>query len=239
MQQTKQAQLWHDIKRNRYAYLFIAPFFILWLIFGLFPLLWSLQLSFTRWDGFGPMAFVGLQNYQRILADPVFWQAVSNTIYMWLGHIIILFALALFLAVVLNMKFLRGRTFFRVVWFTPYVMGTAGLALVFGLIFDQHYGPLNAILGRQIPWLVDPSWSKISVIIFNNWQITGFWLLLILAGLQSIDPGLYEAAMIDGANAVQRFRHVTIPGLAPVLFFASISESIGSIRIFTQPYVLF
>jgi cellobiose transport system permease protein len=239
VQRTKQAELWHDVKRYKFAYLFIGPFFILWVIFGLFPLLWSLQLSFTRWDGFSPMKYVGAQNYERILTDPLFWQAVSNTLYLWLGHILIMFALALFLAVVLNMKALRGKVFFRAVWFTPFVMGTAGVALVFGLIFDQHYGPLNAILGRQIPWLVDPAWTKISVIIFNNWQITGFWVLLLLAGLQGIDPGLYEAAMIDGANALQRFRHITIPGLAPVLFFAFISETVGSIRIFTQPFVLF
>lgn len=238
MQHTKRVRLWRDAKRFKYAYLFIAPFFILWLVFGLFPLLWSLFLSFHRWNGFSEMKYVGLQNYQRILDDPVFWQAVSNTIYLWLGHIVIMFVLALFLAVVLNMKSLRGRVFFRAVWFTPYVLGTAGIALVFGLIFDQHYGPLNAVLGQQIPWLTDPSWTKISVIIFNNWQITGFWVLLLLAGLQGIDPVLYEAAMIDGANALQRFRHVTIPALAPVLFFAFISESIGSIRIFTQPYVL-
>jgi cellobiose transport system permease protein len=237
--QQKATRLWHEMKRYKIAYLFISPFFILWLIFGLFPLLWSLQLSFTRWDGFSPMKFIGLTNYERILTDPIFWQAVSNTIYLWLGHIVIMFALALFLAVVLNMKSLRGKVFFRMVWFMPYVVGTAGIALVFGLVFDQHYGPLNAVLGQSIPWLVDADWTKITVIIFNNWQITGFWLLLLLAALQGIDPGLYEAAMIDGANALQRFRHITIPGLAPVLFFTFILETTGSIRIFTQPFVLY
>ncbi len=239
MQRKTSGQLWQNIKRYRYAYLFISPFFVIWLAFGLFPLLWSLQLSVNRWNGFSPMRFVGMRHYQRILTDPAFWQAVSNTVYLWLGHIIIMFAMALALAAVFNLKHLAGKSFFRAVWFMPYVVGTAGVALVFGLVFDQHYGPINRFLGTSIPWLTDPDWTKISVIIFNNWQITGFWMMLLLAGMQIIDPGLYEAAMIDGANALQRFRRITIPGLAPVLFFCFISETIGSIRIFTQPFVLF
>lgn len=242
-QRRRKGRLRSSIIRYRAAYLFISPFYILWLIFGLFPLVWSLYLSLQQWDGFGPMTSVGLRNYRNILKDSVFGQAVRNTLYLWWGHIIIMFALALFLAVVLDIKSLKGKTLFRTAYFSPFVMGTAAIALVFGLVFNKDYGPLNAVLGlfgiKPIPWLISPDWTKITVIIFNLWQVTGFWMLLLLAGLQGIDRTLYEAAMIDGANALQRFWHVTIPGLAPVLFFCFISETIGSIRIFTQPFILF
>jgi ABC-type sugar transport system permease subunit len=173
----------------------------------------------------------------------VFWQAVKNTVVLWWGHIIILFLLALGLALVLDLRTLRGRTLFRTVYFSPYVMGTAAVALAFGLVFNTDYGPLNALLGvfgiGPIPWMTSPDWTKPTVIIFNIWQITGFWMLILLAGLQGIDRALHEAAMIDGANALQRTWHVTIPGLAPVLAFAFIMETMGSIRIFTQPFILF
>jgi len=106
------------------------------------------------------------------------------------------------------------------------VMGTAAVALAFGLVFNTDDGPLNALLGvfgiGPIPWMTSPDWTKSTVIIFNIWQITGFWMLILLAGLQGIDRALHEAAMIDGANAIQRTWHVTIPGLAPLLAFAFI-----------------
>ncbi len=233
---------WATLRRHQAAYLFISPFYVLWLIFGLFPLLWSLYLSGQQWDGFGKMRSAGLSNYAGILRDGVFWQAVRNTLYLWWGHIVIMFVLALLLAVLLNLKRLRGKTFFRTVVFSPFVMGTAAISLVFGLVFDKDYGPLNAFLGlfgiAPVPWLISPDYTKPAVIIFNIWQITGFWVLLLLAGMQGIDTTLYEAAMIDGANAWQRFWHITIPGLIPVLFFCFIMETMGSIRIFTQPFIL-
>jgi len=228
--------------RYRMAYLFISPFLIGFLVFDVFPILFSLYLSFQEWNGFGEMRFRGWANYLRVFSDNRFIQSLGNTIYMWLGHIFIMLALALFLAVLLNSRSLRMKSLYRVSAYLPNVTATAAMALVFSLVFDTQFGVLNTGLKAlhlpPVPWLSDASWAKPSIIILNIWNITGWYMILFLAGLQNIDPLLYEAAEVDGANILQKFFFITLPGLRRILFFAFIIETIGSFQIFTEPKVL-
>jgi lactose/L-arabinose transport system permease protein len=224
------------------AYLFISPFLIGFLVFDFFPLLFSLYLSFQEWNGFGEMSYKGWSNYLRVFKDSRFIQSLGNTIYMWLGHIFLMLALALLLAVLLNSRNLRMKSLYRVSAYLPNVTATAAMALVFSLVFDTQFGILNTGLQAlhlpSVPWLSDPSWAKPSIIILNIWNITGWYMILLLAGLQNIDPILYEAAEVDGANTIQKFLFITLPGLRRILFFAFIIETIGSFQIFTEPKVL-
>jgi len=203
--------------RYRMAYLFISPFLIGFLVFDVFPILFSLYLSFQEWNGFGEMRFRGWANYLRVFSDNRFIQSLGNTIYMWLGHIFIMLALALFLAVLLNSRSLRMKSLYRVSAYLPNVTATAAMALVFSLVFDTQFGVLNTGLKAlhlpPVPWLSDASWAKPSIIILNIWNITGWYMILFLAGLQNIDPLLYEAAEVDGANILQKFFFITLPGL--------------------------
>jgi lactose/L-arabinose transport system permease protein len=239
---SKSKSLLKRIWQYRNAYLFIAPFYIGFLIFGLFPLLFSAYISFHKWSGFDTMQFRGLANYSHALQDDRFLLSMGNMVYLWLGHIFIMLSLALLLAVALNSKRLKGREVYRAIFYLPNVSAIAAMALVFGLIFDTNFGILNMLLGKiglpPIPWLSSTSWSKPSIILFNIWNITGWYMIILLAGLQSIDPLLYEAAEVDGANPWHKLRYITIPSLRGVLFFCFIIETIGSFEIFTEPYVL-
>jgi lactose/L-arabinose transport system permease protein len=188
------------------------------------------------------MKFVGIGNYSNVLQDDRFLVSMGNLVYLWLGHIFILLALAFLLAVILNSKLVRGRTIYRAIFYLPNVGATAAMALVFGLIFDTNSGILNMVLSHvglpKIPWLSSVAWSKPSLILFNIWGATGWYMVILLAGLQSIDPVLYEAAEVDGANSWDRLLHITIPSLQRILFFCFIIETIGSFDVFTAPYVL-
>ncbi len=239
---TRKRSFFSRVWRSRNAYLFIAPFYIGFLIFDAFPIFFSAYLSFHKWSGLGEMKFRGFANYTHIFKDSRFRVSLYNTTYMWLGHIFIMLALAFLLAVVLNSKLVRGRHVYRGIFYLPNVTATAAMALVFGLVFDTHFGVLNVGLNAiglpSIPWLTDVAWAKPSVIILNIWNSTGWYMVILLAGLQSIDPVLYEAAKVDGANALHELWYITLPSLRRILFFCFIVETIGSFEIFTEPYVL-
>jgi len=232
------ARMW----RARNAYLFIAPFYVAFLIFGLGPILFSFYLSLVTWSGFDQIRFVGLHNFQLLFGDDLFWTALDNTMYLWLGHIFIMLALALVLALLLNARWLKFRGAFRAIVYLPNVGATAAVALVFAMIFDTNYGVLNHLLHLvglpAVNWLGSADWSKPSIIILNIWNITGWFMLILLAGLQTVDPVLYEAAAIDGANGFRKLLHVTLPGLRKILLFCFIIETIGSLQVFAEPLVL-
>jgi len=228
--------------RARNAYAFIAPFYISFLIFGLGAILFGFYLSTVSWSGFDQQRFVGLHNFRLLFADELFWTSLTNTIYLWLGHIFIMLALALLLALLLNAPWLRFRAAFRAIIYLPNVGATAAVALVFAMIFDATYGILNRVLALiglpPVNWLGSADWSKPSIIILNVWNGSGWYMLLLLAGLQTIDPALYEAAAIDGAGGPAKLLHITLPGMRRILFFCFIVETIGSLQIFTEPLVL-
>ncbi len=232
------------MRARRYltAYLFIAPFYALFTVFGLGPILFSLYLGFTKWAGTGPLVWIGLHNYAALFVDATFDQAAVNTLTMWIGHAVPMLPLALGVALVLNLPWLHGRSIARAAVYLPNVTGVVPVALAFTLILDPRYGilgfALRAVGLSGIPWLTDPTYSKWGIVLFVIWRALGWYVIVFLAGLQAVDRYLYEAAMVDGAGPWSRFRHVTLPGIAPILLFAVVVDTIGSMRIFTEPTIL-
>jgi ABC-type sugar transport system permease subunit len=223
-------------------YLFVAPFFILFFTFFLFPGLSALLLSFFKWNGIGSPDWIGLRNFQRLLEDPVFWQAVSNTIIYMLASLFIVVPLSLVLASVLNSRSLKLKGLWRSSFFSPIVTSSVSIALVFSILYSRDYGLFNAFLGKlglsHINWLGDGNWARVSIIFLIIWRWTGYTSIYFLAGMQTIATEYYEAAMIDGANATQQFLRITLPLLRPVILFVSILVTTGSLQIFEEPYIL-
>lgn len=232
------AQIW----KHRKEYLAISPFYILFAIFGLFPIAFSMFLSFQKWDGIGEMTFNGLGNYQFMLTDPEFWRAVGNTLLIWIYSTIPMLFIALVVAFLLNASFVRFRTFFRIGYFLPNVTSLVAVAIVFGTVFSNNYGLLNYILSllglNSIEWL-NKTWGiQLAISVMVIWRWAGYNAIIYLAGLQSIPTVLYEAAKIDGASGIQSFFKITIPNLRPIILFTVITSTIGGMQIFTEPQVL-
>jgi ABC-type sugar transport system permease subunit len=230
------------IWRARMIYLFISPFFILFAIFQFFPLVWSFWLSFHEWNGLGPLEPVGLRNYRFLLRDTIFLSALQNTTVYWLAKVALIIPLSLLIASLLNHEWLYAKATYRTIMFLPYVSATVAVGLVFIMFFDFNMGIINNILRnlgiRPQPWLNSVELSKIPIIVLSVWRATPFFTLIVLSGMQGINPELYEAAKVDGAGGLQRFFSITIPSLAPILFFCIITISIDAFRIFSEPYIL-
>ena len=235
--------LLQEILKHWMDYLFISPFFISFAVFAIGPLGWALVLSFSEYKGYGPMRWVGLENYQVMVKDPYILQTLGNTLvftYILLPTGILI---AITLAVILNNKDLPGRGIFRTIYFLPYVTNTVIIAIVFGQLFDDSMGWINAgLLSIGLPavkWLRGSGWAaKFVVIILTHWTGIGYNILLFLGGLQSIEPEIYEAARIDGANEWQSFWRVTLPLLRPFIFFLTVMATIGLLNMFNTPYML-
>jgi ABC-type sugar transport system permease subunit len=235
--------LWKEILKHWMDYLFVAPFFISFALFGLYPLIWAFRLSFSSWRGFGPMTWVGLENYRVILKDPYIVQSLVNTLefaYILLPTGIFL---AIVFAVILNIQNLRGRGIFRTLYFLPYITNTVIIAIVFTQLFDDSFGWVNLLLENiglpAVKWLRGSEWgAKSAVIMLTHWGGIGYNVLLFLGGLQSIEPEIYEAAKIDGANDWHTFWRITLPLLKPIIFLLTIMATIGLMNMFNQPYML-
>lgn len=239
---SKYAELWREIYENKVIYLFISPFYFLFAIFGLFPILFSFYLAFHKWDGIGKMEFVGLDQFRYLLTDVEFWRSIMNTLEIWIYSTIPMLFFALIIAFLLNAAFLRYKTFYRIIYFLPNVTSIVAVAIIFGTLFGNKYGFLNYILTsiglQSIEWLISPFWLKISIASMIIWRWTGYNAIIYLAGLQSIPSELYEAAKIDGANTSQTFFRITIPLLRPFILFTVLTSTIGGMQIFTEPQIL-
>lgn len=228
-------------------YLYIAPFFILFLIFLAYPVFDSFRLSFFRQQGISTPTFVGLDNYANLLVDPRFRQSLLNTTVYALGSVFLQVPLAFILAVVVNswlVPSLNAKSFYRLAFFVPLLTSGVVVALMFGILYDYNSGLFNSYLvnwfgeGARIGWIRDRNVVKLSIIILLIWQFTGLNSLYFLAGLQNIPNELNEAAAIDGANWWTVLTRITIPLLRPVILFVVITAVNGSYQIFTQPYLL-
>lgn len=229
------------VARGYHPYLFIAPFFILFAIFGLFPYLYAFLLSFVRWDGIGPKVWVGLHNYATLLRDPLWWKSLYNSVWL-LAVTTINLPIALVLAFMINSKFVRWRKFFRITYFMPIVAAPVAVTTVFLGLLGKRYGTLNYLLHflhiKPIDWMGDSLWIKPSIALVVIWSWFGWNVIIYLAGLQAIPTELYEAARCDGANTVQIFRRITIPLLWPVINFTLILSIIGGLQLFDIPMIL-
>jgi lactose/L-arabinose transport system permease protein len=231
-----------EIIKARWPYLFISPFYLLFIIFGLYPTLQSLYLSFTEWKGLGPIKQVGLRNYTLLFHDHVFWQSMENGVILFFLYVPIMTFLALVLAVILNSKRVRGFRLFRTILFIPYIMNIVAAGFTFRLLLEQKYGLLNSLLGffhiPPVPWLESIWGGRVSLCLLVIWAWLGYNMVIMLAGLQTISTELTEAAKIDGANEAQAFFYITIPMMRPVILFSVVLSTMGSFNLFGEIYTL-
>jgi cellobiose transport system permease protein len=228
-----------DVKASPYVY--VAPFFLIFIAFGLFPLLYTAWVSLTDRNLLDPATeFIGLRNYTDLLHDSYFWNAVWNTLAIWVLSTVPQLALALGLAHLLNTK-LRARTLFRMSVVLPQVTSLVAVALIFSQLFSRDYGLINYVLGHlgfhHVYWEAGrfSSWVALSVMVM--WRWTGYNALIYLAAMQAIPDDLYEAASIDGARPMRQFLHVTVPMLRPTIIFTVVISTIGGLQLFTEPYL--
>ncbi|MEV4823562.1 sugar ABC transporter permease [Micromonospora sp. NPDC049274] len=229
-------------------YLFLAPYLVLFGVFGLLPIILGLWLSVHQWDFQLPnRPFVGLDNYKQLFSSDSavygdWWQSIRATAIFTVLSVPLLVVVPLGLALLLNRSF-PGRTFFRAVYFAPYVLGVAVIGLLWRFLLDANLGLVNRLLGvvglpSDTPWVTNMPWAWISLVGVTVWWTSGFNAVIYLAGLQDISPELYEAARMDGASAWQRFRNVTLPGLRPVLLFVITTTVLASANMFGQSFLI-
>ena len=234
--------LWREIVKARWPYLFISPFYLLFVVFGLYPVAFSIYLSFTKWKGLGPTEFIGLENYALLFMDKVFWQSMLNGIILFFMYVPLMTFLALVLAVVLNSKRVRGFQFFRTLIFIPYITNIVAAGFTFRMLLNEKYGLFNIILGvfhiPPVPWLESVWGGRVSLCLLVIWAWLGYNMVIMLAGLQTIPGELTEAALIDGASPAQAFFHITIPLMRPVILFSVVLSTMGSFNLFGEIYIL-
>jgi len=225
----------------RAGLLFASPFIIGFFIFTIVPLLTSLYLSFTSYDVLNPPRWVGLDNFKRMLSDERFAKTLINTLTFAGLHVPTAIPLALSLAVLLNLR-IKGRALWRMIFYLPQVTPAIAVGILWLRILNSQDGLLNqglSLIGIHGPdWTIDANWVKPALVIMKSWSL-GWLIIIYLAALQQVPKNLYEAATVDGANAWQRFRYITLPMISGVMFFTLIMLTIFSLNIFTEPMVMF
>lgn len=220
-------------------YLYIAPFFILFALIGIFPIVYTLNVSLYDWHLLkGQGAFVGMQNYVDVLTDPLFWNAFRNTISIFVLSAVPQLVVATLIAALLDQA-LRGKTFWRMSILLPYIVAPVAVTVIFLQVFNQFHGPIAGLLEAfgldPIRWAFDVFPSHVAIATMVNWRWTGYNALLLLAAMQAVPRDVYESAAIDGASKLRRFWSITIPMIRPTLIFVVITATIGGLQIFTEP----
>ena len=226
-----------DVKAS--PYLYIAPFFILFALVGLFPLVYTFVVSINDWDLLsGPGDWVGLENYAAELADPYFWNSLFNTFSIFLLSAIPQLVAATFIAAILDQN-LRAKTFWRMGVLLPYVVTPVAVTLIFSSAFDEKYGLINNLLQTlnldPVAWKSEVFPSHLAIASMVNWRWTGYNALILLAAMQAVPRELHESAALDGAGAFRRFFSITLPGIRPSMIFVVITATVGGLQIFTEP----
>lgn len=225
------------------AYLFLSPVLLLFLIFIAGPVVSAVVISFFKWDLLSTARFTGLDNYVKLFADPTVLQAIGNTFVFTFWSIVLHLGLGLLLALAVNRRLPAALKYFlRTAYFFPLLMSWSSVSLLWKFALDPSFGFINyylGLLGIQAPnWLISPQWAMPTLIFVDLWRTLGFTFIILLAGLQSVPVYLHEAARIDGAGVWQRFWNVTIPGMSPTLFFASVMTFIGAFQIFEPMLIM-
>ncbi len=239
---------WNEIKRYRHCYLWLAPFFLLFFVFYVYPAVYGFLISLTKYNGMGTLAnaeFVSLDNYTKLFQDSTFWLSLKNTFIVWLYIIPTRTFLALILATILNSSKIFGKRVYSTVVLVPYITAVAVVAIIFRIMMTTEGGLINVILNNyfgipNIKWLDSTVMSKVSVAVMNVWRMTGYFSLVLLAGMQKIPNSVNEAASIDGAGRLTRFFKITMPLMIPEIFFVAmistiwIFQNVGDIMVLTQ-----
>ena len=236
-------------------YVFLSPFVILFAVFGIFPLFFSLYLAFQTWEptsGLGAMEFVGLGNFAFALQDEWFWKSLKNTAWLAVASGVPQHLVAIPLAVFIHTSFKKLRNGVVGAYFMPYITSTVAIAILFSSLFSTDYGLINVginvlsqvpVLGSLMPanpidWLNEPDNIKPAIAMIVFWRYVGFNVVLYLAALQTIPSDIYEAATMDGAGRLQQFFHITLPSLKPMIFFGVTLSIIGGLQLFEEPFIL-
>ena len=236
-------------------YVLLSPFLVLFAVFGVFPLLFSLYLAFQTWEptsGLGAMQFVGIDNFVFSLQDDWFWKSLKNTAWLALASGVPQHLVAIPLAYFIHSSFKRLRNGVVGAYFMPYITSTVAIAILFSSLFSTDFGLINVglqalskvpVLGWLVPaeaidWLNDPDRIKPAVAVIVFWRYVGFNVVLYLAALQTIPKDIYEAATMDGAGRLQQFFFITLPSLKPMIFFGVTLSVIGGLQLFEEPFIL-
>lgn len=227
-------------KKNIIPWLFIAPALIFILCFSIYPLIETIYLSFMTTKR-GDIVFAGLQNFKRLLSDQYFYTSLKNSLIYLIIQVPIMTLLAILLAMALHNGITKLKGLFRTIYFIPFIVESVAYSLIFVLLFQER-GVINFLLSiiniSPVMWLTQTWPARILIMLIMTWRWTGYNMIIILAGLQSIPNDYYEAATIDGANAFHKFVNITIPMLKPVILFSTILSTIGTLNLFTEPYLL-
>lgn len=230
-----------ESKKSVLSYFLVSPYLVHLILFVSFPVIFSLVLTFHKWNIISEMQYVGFDNYIRIFQDRLFWKALVNTLTFLAFHIPLQIIIALMLAYFLDLKiFFKG--FFRATFFLPVVISGVVVTMVWQQLYGLDSGLINKLLvsiglGR-VEWLTNKNIAMISIAIMATWKNVGLYVILFLVGLQSVPQRYYEAADVEGANQWQKFRYITLPAINPTIFMVTILSTIGGFNLFIEPYIM-
>lgn len=231
---------------SRYGLYFCLPSIIVFLVFSVYPVFRTLQMSFMQYKGFGAETFIWFDNYTRAVVDPLFWDAFVNTLKMWGLNIVLQLGLALLLTIIFNdMKYrMKGLSLFRAIFYLPNLIAATSVAFLFKTLLDWKYGSFNQLLlnlhiiSQPVDWLGQAGTAQAWVGIIGAWMWFGNSFIMLMAGVQGINHDYFEAAAIDGAGRWQIFAHITIPLLRPIMLYVAITSLIGGLQLFDLPYLI-
>lgn len=222
------------------AWLYIGPFIVLHLIFTVAPAIYSLVLSLYQYRGYGAARFLGMRNYKNLLAMESTWRKLSNTLFYYFGHLIPCLVLGFILAYLVYSKLRdpRIQRVFKPIFYLPQMCSTVACSLVFNIIFGTNVGVINQILGTKIPFLTDAHLLKFPVLVAIIWRTSGWYFLILLSGMTTVSDELVEAAVVDGANTWQQVTRIIIPIMKPIFAFLIITETMSSLKVYTEPALI-
>ncbi|MFI9485697.1 carbohydrate ABC transporter permease [Promicromonospora sp. NPDC052451] len=230
------------LPRKVAPYVFVLPFVAVFVAFSVYPMLFTLRLSFTDWRGSGAATWVGWDNYAYLLGNDMIWGSLGNSAVLWLMIVPVQVVLGLLVAVLLNNAKVRMRSFYRIAFLVPFVTPLVAVAQIWVVVFDQEFGAVNGLLNvfglPDVGWLTTSEWAKPTLALLFLWKTTGFIVIILLSGLQSIDASVYEAASIDGASRSRQLWSITVPLVRRTLMFSVVLQTLAVFQMFAEPFVV-
>ncbi len=230
------------VGRRIAPYVFVFPFVAIFAAFSVYPMFFTLRLSFTNWRGTGTAEWVGWDNYLYLLSNPGFWSSLANSAVLWLLIVPVQLVVGLLAAVLLDNAKTKMRGFYRTAFIVPFVTPLVAIAQIWTVVFDQNYGAVNSALGLlglpDIGWLTTSEWAKPTLALLFLWKTTGFIVIILLSGLQSIDGHVYEAASLDGASRPRQLWSITVPLMRRTIMFAVVLQTLAVFQMFAEPFVV-
>lgn len=239
----KKKYMSYQKKQQIAPYFFVAPYLLVFLMFSLFPIIYTFYISLVDWSGISKPEFIGFANYLGLVKDKRFWHALVNNFQFVILILPIQLSISFLIALLLNHKLMVCKKGFRILSFLPYLTTPVALGVIFGILFDSHSGQINTLIqalgGSAVAWTTKPWPAKIMIVLITIWRYAGYTSILFMAGMTNIDPQLYEASEIDGASFWEQVRYITLPLLKPIAIFVIVTNLIGNFQMFEEPYMIF